>query len=113
MKFLRIACAFLIAVSSPAWAACSVNFCPNTVVQRLWVNTNGKVYVKISDSLTPLNCTPGASDTLVLLRSDTNSDWIYAALLTAITSNGGKLENIRISEGSGECYISYIWQKPQ
>lgn len=113
MKLRRIACAFLAGLSSPAWAACGTNACGNVTITRLWAGTEGKVYVQISDSLAPLDCTPLNSEYMTLLRSDTNSDWIYATLLTSLTAAAGKLERIRIVEGSSGCTISYVWQKQQ
>lgn len=113
MKLARIACTILAGLSSPAWAVCGTNNCPDVIVQRIYPNTDGRTYVKIDASLTPLNCTPLTGGYLTLQRSDTNSDWIFATILTAITANGGKLENIRIVEGTSGCVIAYVWQKPQ
>lgn len=113
MKIFRIACGFLVSLSSPAWAACGTLACPDVIVQRLNPHTNGNAYVKIDADISSLDCTPTSAGYLTLVRSDPNSDWIYATLLTAITANGGKLENIRVVAGSAGCVISYIWQKPQ
>ncbi len=100
MKWMRSACALFAGISSPAWAVCGINSCPDVIVQLLYPSTDGKAYVKIDASLTPLNCSPLSGGYLSLVRSDQNSDWIYATLLTAVTANGGKLANIRIVEGS-------------
>lgn len=113
MKIFHLACTLVAAISSPAWAVCNATNCPDVIVQLLYPSTDGKAYVKIDASLTPLNCTPLAGGYLSLLRSDQNSDWIYATLLTAVTANGGKLANVRIVEGSAGCVIAYVWQKPQ
>ncbi|WP_311270684.1 hypothetical protein [Sphingobium sp. WCS2017Hpa-17] len=109
MKFLRIACAFLSALSAPAWAACGTNACNNVTIVRLYVSTDNNIYVKISDNITPLNCAPLQDEYLTLRRSEPNSDAIYSMLLTSQAMNR-ILTRIRIVEGSGGCTVAYVWQ---
>lgn len=109
MRLSRIACAFLAAFSSPAWATCGTNACSNNTIVRLYVSTDNNIYVKISDNLTPLNCAPLQDEYLTLRRSDPNSDSIYSMLLTSQAMNR-ILTRIRIVEGSSGCTISYVWQ---
>jgi len=55
VKLASIACSILAGIPSPALAVCGTVNCPDVVVQRLYPTTDGKTYVKIDASLTPLN----------------------------------------------------------
>lgn len=112
MKLFRLGCIFLAGLSSPALAVCGTNACSDVTITRLWTAADGKAYVKISDDISPLNCSPLNSEYLTLLQSDSSSAWVYSAMLTSFTALGGKLARIRINEGTGGCTISYVWQEP-
>jgi hypothetical protein len=95
--------------TAPAWAACATNACDDVALQRIYVNTNGRTYIKIDADISHLNCTPAEGQILSLLRSDTNSDNIYAMLLT-LQSSRQRLSRIRIVEGANGCNVAYVWQ---
>ena len=109
MKIRHSACSLLAAISSPVWANCGSNACQNMTITRLFISTNNKIYVKISDNITSLNCTPVEGQYLTLLRSSPNSDAIYSMLMTT-QAMGRVLTRIRIVEGTAGCTIQYVWQ---
>jgi len=89
-----------------ARAACSGLVCSDVLVERLYVNANGVVYVATDGVETTLNCSPVSNIYLTLYHTDANFNAIYSTLLAAQLA--GEKVGIRIIDGSSNCRVSYI-----
>lgn len=105
MKKLLLAAAVLsLGFSVNASAACGTKSCSGKI-QTLYVRDSGDTLIMTDGDETLLNCTT-AGNYVVLRRDSANHDMIYSLLLAARTS--GQSVNIRISEGTHDCKISYV-----
>lgn len=86
---------------------CGENGC-NTTIKRLYATGLGDtVYIKIADSIEPLNCTPRESPYLSLKLSHPLFKEIYSMMLTATVSKSPV--RVRMIDNSPVCEISYAW----
>jgi len=96
----------LMLATGPANAACNTGSCGPTLVKELYVNTGGQVYVELSDSLSPLDCTPVPGGYLTLDMSLPTSDEVYALLLSTHLQQSPIW--VRLNNQSAGCTIAYV-----
>ena len=106
MKLKLIFAIGLFLTSGAAYAACSGPICSDVLVERLYVNANGVVYVSTDGVETALNCTAVSGIYVTLYHTDTNFDAIYSTLLAAKLVE--KTVGIRIEDSSSDCRILYV-----
>lgn len=92
--------------SSTVFADCSNIQCVG-MIERLYTNSNGTLYVATDGDETALDCTPPAGVYMTLDPADPNFNRKYAMLLTAFSLN--QEIGIRIINGSSTCAISYFY----
>ena len=96
----------LTAVNSLAFADCSATTCYGAI-QRLYVNTNGNLYIASDGDERNLDCDPVAGVYMTLPATDPNFNRKYAMLLTGYSLNQDV--GIRIVTGSSNCTVSYFY----
>ena len=98
----------LLAVGLPVANAgtCTGGACYDVLINTLYVNATGDVYITTDGVVTWLNCAPLSGVFLTLQRAAGNFSQVFG-LLTAAQFAGHKL-NIRINDGSNGCTIAYI-----
>ncbi len=86
---------------------CAENGC-NTTIKRLYATgLEGSVYIKITDSVEPLNCTPRETSYLTLKTTHPLFKEIYSMMLTATVSKSPV--RVRMIDNSPICEVSYTW----
>ena len=95
----------LVAMTGPAAAGGCVAGSCNDVVNDLFVHGSG-VYLRTAGDETQLNCTLAEGFFMLLKKTHTNYEAVYAALLTAHTNRAPIF--IRVVEGSADCEVSYV-----
>lgn len=88
-----------------ARADCSSSSCNNVLVEELYMNLSGSLYIQTSGSELLTNCTPLSSLYLVLTDGPRFKE-IYAMLLAA--QFAGKTVTLRINDGSNPCTVQYV-----
>jgi len=97
---------FLLSVSSSSFGAgsyCDTWGCIGTIT-TLYTTTGGKTYVGMDADEKLANCAP-ESNVYFTLKNDAD-DRVYSSLLSSYVS--GKKIQLRVSEGSVGCIISYV-----
>jgi hypothetical protein len=92
-------------VAQAASAECSAASCDNARVLELYTEANGKVYVRLSGTISNLNCTLVSGVFVTLVPIADRFKEIYATLLAQLTD---RPLSVRIDTGSSGCTISYI-----
>lgn len=107
MKSLKQLVLFFLVffITSYVNAACSGNVCSAVLVDKIYANISGKVYVATSGTETNLNCTPGSGVYLTLEIDEPGSYTIYALLLEA--QKASKPIKLRIDDNSSGCTVKY------
>jgi hypothetical protein len=101
---LCLGCAMTFA-AQVARSECTAPSCTDARVLVLYTEANGNVYVKLSGTMSNLNCTL-ASGFVTLVASNSRFKEIYASLLAAQLSD--RLVAVRINDGSVGCTVAYI-----
>lgn len=89
-----------------AFGACSNHICSSVLVERLYINSNGKVYIGSSGDESQLDCQSVSGVYTSFDVSEPGGDSIYATLLAAQLSN--KPVSIRIVNNSEGCKVLYL-----
>lgn len=93
-------------LSTISYADCANHICQNVMVDRLYPNTNGLVYVATSENEKDLNCNSVSGVYLTFNLSEPAGNVYYSTLLAAQLSN--KNVSIRVTLESEGCNIQYI-----
>lgn len=93
-------------LSTQALNVCSGVLCDRIIIRRIYVNTNGYLYVSTSGTETDLTCTPVSSNYLRISDQAKNYKEIYTTLLAAKLSNSRV--TIRATSASA-CTIQYVY----
>lgn len=104
-KLLFVPLIFLLLVSSHASASCNGIACSAILVDTIYANISGNVYIATSGTETNLNCTPASNVYLTLEMDQPGSYTIYALLLEAQKSS--KAIKLRIYDNSSGCKVKY------
>ncbi|MFT5697854.1 MAG: hypothetical protein ACI8ZB_000708 [Desulforhopalus sp.] len=97
---------FVTIFYTTALADCNTTQCYG-LIERLYVNEAGTLYIATDGDETALNCTSPADVYIVMLPNDTSFNRKYAMLLTAMTME--KKVGLRINEGSVNCSLNYAY----
>ena len=92
--------------TTTSFADCSTTQCVG-MIERLYTDSNGILYIASDGDERTLDCTPPANVYMTLDPSDPNFNRKYAMLLTAFSLN--QEIGIRIVNGSPTCAISYFY----
>lgn len=84
---------------------CSGIRCTKVLVDRLYINTRGRLYIGTSGVETSLSCTPTGRVYLYVNEDDKNYEEIFTTLLAAQLSDKKVL--IR-TPSSGACQVAYV-----
>lgn len=88
--------------------------CANVIVEEIYINATGDIYVATSGTETNLSCTTvSGGGTHITLKNIGNFNAILSALLA--TQRAGRPIDIRVDTGAGNqegCNILYIKSKP-
>ena len=95
--------------SSSANASCISGLCNNEYIERIIINANGTVLIKLSGDVSNLNCTLRDGEYLTITKNMDNFQEIFASILT-LQSQNKPIARVRIEELSNGCYVSYIWK---
>lgn len=98
--------ASVMVLSSQAQASCTGGNCVNVTLDRLYIHSNGVIYIDTSGTETDLACTPSGGRYIKLTTTHPARDQIYALLLTAHEAKRPVWVSINTSEA--ECTLSYI-----
>ncbi len=112
MKYLLPIFALCACFNLPAHAACSNVLCQDEFIERLYVHSNGNIYIQMTGDKSALNCTLSSGTDMIIKNSQLNRDEMYALLLS-VFNTGDRLSRIRIQDGSAPCEVAYIWQERQ
>ena len=98
---------FLIFMSSDfVYSQCNPDYCWPVYIDKLYVNSNGIIYIGTDGDESVLNCGAVSGVYVTLDLSDPGGDAIYSTLLTAQTTN--KKVSIQVADGVTGCPIQYV-----
>lgn len=97
---------FSVLISTTAFSACSSTACYGEI-ERLYTDSTGVLYIATDGDETALDCDAVSDVYITLPADDEHFNQKYAMLLTAISLK--KNVGLRISTGSNNCSLSYIF----
>ncbi len=106
LTFAAVAFCLVVIFNSTSFADCSSTQCVG-MIERLYTDSNGILYIATDGDERALDCTPPANVYMTLDPADPNFNRKYAMLLTAFSLN--QEIGIRIVNGSPSCAISYFY----
>jgi hypothetical protein len=97
--------AVLSILSSTATADCGAKSCTSKIAELYFRNVD-RVFIKVSDDISALNCEPYGGEYITLEASHINFQPIYSALLASKSMKGEVV--LRVAQGSKDCVIDYV-----
>jgi hypothetical protein len=108
MKKTLISILAITALSVGANASCGSTGCYNIDIAKLYVASNGNIYIGTSGDESKLGCTSPGNTLVTIPNAHPGKNAIYSLLLTAKTTKQ-KL-TIRTVDGSANCEVAYAFQ---